>query len=283
VERARVLNEVVTAQANAGLRPGADAARTRAELAAAETQLIQAEEIAAVAKVALSQLLGIDTAQVSLAAGPLLAAPPGAPAPAPQLEQHPVAQEQNAAIEESRAREHALARSYFPRFNLQGSSYARGTGARMDGSTAGGLTGLGPNFQNWALGMTVYFPAFDLASLRARERAEAHRERAETEQYNRVLQDLQGGLWKARAQLDGARRVAANTPIQLEAARTAEQQASARYKAGLGTVVEVAEAQRLLTQAEIDDALARLSIWRALLAVAAAEGNLDSFLKTASK
>jgi outer membrane protein TolC len=283
VERARVLNDVVTAQANAGLRPGADAARTRAEVAAAATQLIEAEQTAAVAKVALSQLLGVDTSEISLAAGPMLSAPPEGPAPAPQLDQHPAAREQNAAVEESQAREHALARSYFPRFNLQAASYARGTGARMDGSTAGGLTGLGPNIQNWALGMTVYFPAFDFASLRARERAEAHRERAETEQYNRVLQDLQGGLGKARAQLDGARRVAANTPIQLDAARTAEQQASARYKAGLGLVVEVAEAQRLLTQAEIDDALARLAVWRALLAVAAAEGSLDSFLKMASR
>jgi len=43
--------------------------------------------------------------------------------------------------------------------------------------------------------------------------------------------------------------------------------------------VEVAEAQRILTQAEIDDALARLSVWRALLAVAVAEGDLAPYLE----
>ncbi|MGE5644724.1 MAG: TolC family protein [Acidobacteriota bacterium] len=283
VERARVLNEVVAAQAGAGLRPGADAARTRAEVAAAQTQLIEAEQTAAVARAALAQLLGSDAADAALAAGPLLSAPPERSEPPPALDQHPAAREQGAAVEESQAREHALARSYFPKFNLQAASYARGTGARMDGSTAGGLTGLGPNVQNWAVGMTVYFPAFEFASLRARGRAEAHRERAETEQYNRVVQDLEGGLAKARAQLEGARRAAANTPIELEAARAAERQASARYKAGLGLVIEVAEAQRLLTQAEIDDALARLAVWRGLLAVAAAEGNLAPFLAMASK
>jgi outer membrane protein TolC len=73
--------------------------------------------------------------------------------------------------------------------------------------------------------------------------------------------------------------VAENTPIQLEAARATEQQANARYKAGLGTIVEVAEAQRILTQAEIDDALARLNIWRAMLAVAVAEGDLAPYLE----
>jgi outer membrane protein len=47
----------------------------------------------------------------------------------------------------------------------------------------------------------------------------------------------------------------------------------------LSLLIEVAEAQRLLTQSEIDDALARLNVWRAMLGVAAAEGSLDAFLK----
>ncbi len=71
---------------------------------------------------------------------------------------------------------------------------------------------------------------------------------------------------RARAVLDGARRIAAHTPAQLEAARTTEQQATAPapYRAGLGGIVDVAEAQRQRTQArKIDDALARLAVWRA--------------------
>jgi hypothetical protein len=46
---------------------------------------------------------------------------------------------------------------------------------------------------------------------------------------------------------------------------------------------EVAEAQRLLTHAEIDDALARLGIWRGLLAVATAAGDIQPFLAEASR
>jgi outer membrane protein TolC len=77
--------------------------------------------------------------------------------------------------------------------------------------------------------------------------------------------------------------VAANTPIQLEAARQAAQQAEARYKAGLGIIVEVADAQRLLTQAEIDDALARLGVWRAELALGVAQGDLTAFFRAVGK
>ncbi len=63
--------------------------------------------------------------------------------------------------------------------------------------------------------------------------------------------------------------MAANTPIQVpRRARAATDQATARYQSGLGNIDEVAEAQRLLTQAEIDDALARLGVWRALLQIA---------------
>lgn len=57
-----------------------------------------------------------------------------------------------------------------------------------------------------------------------------------------------------------------------------ETQATARYQAALAPIVEVAEAQRLLLQAETEDNLARLTVWRAILGQALAQGNLEPFL-----
>jgi len=88
---------------------------------------------------------------------------------------------------------------------------------------------------------------------------------------------------RAVATLNGARRIAANTPVQVAAARTAVQQASARYDAGLANIDELAEAQRLLTQAEIDDVLARLGVWRGLLGIATAAGDIQPFVVEASQ
>lgn len=279
VERAKVLDQVVETLAKNELRPGADASRSRAELALAETQSIQAEQSVEVARAALGQVLGVAAATLTIEPGPLLKLPRDVPAPALEAARHPVALAQNAAIEEVRAREKALDRSYFPKFSLEGTSYARGTGIDASGATGGAASGLGPNIQNWAVGMNVTFPAFDLPSIRARKQVEHYREMEESARYDQVVQNLNGEMEKASATLAGARRVAENTPIQLEAARATEQQATARYKAGLGTIVEVAEAQRILTQAEIDDALARLNIWRAMLAVAVAEGDLAPYLE----
>ena len=243
----------------------------------------RARESVDVARASLAQLLGLSPSAISFENGPLLAAPTTEPTAPPDLARHPLALEQNALLDEVKARESILDRSYFPTFHLQAGAFGRGTGARTDGSTGGGAAGLGPNIGNWALGMTVYFPAFDLPALHARQQIELHRERSQSARYEKILQDLNGEMDKAKAQLEGARRVAQQTPVQLEAARAAEQQATARYRAGLGAVIEVAEAQRLLTQAEIDDSLAKLNIWRELLAIAAVQGDLQPFLAQTGK
>jgi outer membrane protein TolC len=144
---------------------------------------------------------------------------------------------------------------------------------------ASGLNGLGLERANWAAGMTVTFPLLDIFSIRARKDIEKSNERAEAARYDQAIQDLTGQLDEARAALEGARRVAENTPIELKAARDTESQSRARYQAGLATIVDVAEAESLLVQAETDDALARLAVWSNLASLAATQGDLRPFLQ----
>jgi outer membrane protein len=129
----------------------------------------------------------------------------------------------------------------------------------------------------------VTFPAFDFASIRARKTGQLATVRAETARYQQITTELTAQFNSAVAMLEGSRRVAANTPIQVAAADVATQQATARYQAGLGTIVEVADAQRLLTQAQIDDALARLNVWRASLRLATVAGDIQPLVTGASQ
>jgi hypothetical protein len=46
----------------------------------------------------------------------------------------------------------------------------------------------------------------------------------------------------------------------------------------LATIVEVADAEGLLAQAQMDDAVARLNVWRGLFGLAYAQGDLQPFL-----
>jgi outer membrane protein len=278
VERGETVARTIHALANAELRPGADASRADAELAAARTQLIQAEQAVAVARATVARFTGAEPAQIAIAAPSLARLPDDREAPAFDASATPLGMEQNAAIEQAKAQLHALERSYFPRFYLQGAAFARGSGAETSGHILGGVNGLAPNVQNYALGFSVTFPVFDFAGLHAREAQQSAAIRSQAARARQIAVDLKAQFQTAVAMLQGARRVAANTPVQVSAARAAARQATARYESGLGNIEAVAEAQRLVTQAEIDDALARLGVWRGLLAVAAAAGDIRPFL-----
>jgi len=132
---------------------------------------------------------------------------------------------------------------------------------------------------NWAVGASLTFPALDFFVINARKRVEVQNELAERAHYERTIQALTTQEIKARALMKAATDIARNTPVERQAATAGESQARARYQNGLTSVIEVAEAQRLLAQAEADDAVARLGVWRALLATAQAHGDLAPFLE----
>ena len=278
VSRAQVFAESVHALVNNQLRAGVDAARADAELSAARNQLNRAQQTAEISRASLAEALGRPGEYVSIDQGVLLEPPRDLSVPAINLDLHPIVLAQKAAIETVRAREHALDRSYFPKFNFQSAFFARGTGALADGTFQGGAHGLYPTTPNFAVGMTVTFPAFDIFSIRARRRVEAGNEGVEQARLDQTVQALKAQYARAQALIDGALRIAQETPNQLKAAQQAEVLTRERYKYGLATVTEVADAQRLLAQAEIDNAVARLNVWRALLVAAHLQGDLKPFL-----
>ena len=282
ITRSRTLEQLIAAQVKAELRPGADLARMQAETAAAEAQLIQGEQAVAMAKANLSRFLAENPTMLQAVAGRLLDPPPAAVLAQADLALHPASREQDAALGESQARAKILDKSYYPRFNVQGTTYARGTGAKPDFTTGGAFSGFGPNIVNWGAGLTMTFPLGSLPGLRVQRQIEAARTRVETLRQEQLRQDLTAQAARAQAQFTGARRLVEKIPVQVEAARQAELQSTARYRAGLGTIAEVAEAQRLVAQGEIDLSLSHLAVWRAMLAVSAAQGDLEPFLKAAT-
>ena len=279
MERRQVFARSVDVLVKNDLRPGIDASRANAELARAQVLLIQAEQTEAVNRAVLAEVLGAAGSTLRIDAGPLLSTPPKAGPPASPLASHPLAIAEQARIDEIEAQEHVLDRSYYPRFDLQSTIYGRGSGANTDGTIQTGASGLGLERSNWAAGLTVTLPIFDIFSIRAQKQIEAADQRAERARYDQTLDDLTGQLQQAQATLESARLVAEKTPVELQAAHDAEMQARARYSAGLANIVEVADAQGLLVQAEIDDALARLVVWNDLATLAAAHGDLQPFMQ----
>jgi len=277
VERLDTFATSVRALVQNQLRAGAEQSRAEAEVAAARNRLIEAGRNAELARLALAEALGLPIARIVPVPGTLLQAP-ARPAETASFDPatHPRAVAVDAQVDAVRARDRVLDRSYFPRIELQTAVSGRGVSRQLDGSAAG--SGLGLDVPNWAVGVAVTFPSLEVFRTQARRKVEAERLGEATARYDRTLLALKTQEARARAIIAAAYEIAANTPRQLQAARDSDTQARARYDAGLTSVLEVAEAQRLLAEAESENAVANLAVWRALLAEAVLRGNLQPFL-----
>ena len=280
VDRRDALARTVHALVDNQLRAGADASRTDADRAAAFTRLIQAQQTLEIARATMARVLGMMTGMVQVDADALLDRVPAGDAAAGNAAAHPLAQARQAAVDAAIAQQQVLARTDLPRLYLQSSLFARGSGANPNGTFDGGADGLGLERANWAAGFQIVFPnLFDFSSLSARKAAAAASARAEVARHDEALLTITAERQAASAMVKAARAVAANTPVQLAAARQSLTQADARYRAGLTSIIEVADAQNLVAQAEAQDQLARVDVWRALLAQAVADGAIEPFLR----
>ena len=113
VDRAEAILRTTRAVVDAQLRPGADASRAEAELAAARTQLIQAQQAVEVARATVSQFVGVDAPQITIDPQGLLGLPPEQALQPLDPAASPIAVEQNAVVRQTQAQLRALERSYF--------------------------------------------------------------------------------------------------------------------------------------------------------------------------
>jgi len=280
VDRWQAFNQSIHALVDASLRPGADASRADAQLAQAKVRMYQIQQAEQAARATLAALMGTAGTEIRLDAGGLLDLLPIESLPDLATADNPLARDQMASVRQIQAREKTLSRTDYPRIVLQGNAFARGSELPNNGTIIGNWNGLAPARGNWIAGVTITFPnIFDFKALGAEKQVTKANELSQKALYDKTIQDLTGQFQTALAQLKSVQLVAQQTPIELAAARASETQSRARYDASLATLVEVSDAEGLLAQAEIDDAIARLNVWRGLFSVADAQGNLQNFLQ----
>jgi len=276
VDRLQVFLDAVRTLVTNQLRPGADQSRAEAELALARNQVIQTKQTADLARITLAGAVGRPGARVDPDPSPL-PDPLATPSVAVPVASHPAAQAAGASISVVQARETALGRAALPHISFLSAASARGSGATVPGIDP--ANGLWPRVPNWAAGVSISFPIMDIFTIQPRRRAEAQNEVAARAAYQQTLLTLTTAQARAAAIHDASAAIARNMATVLSAAQETELRARTRYNNGLAPITEVADAQRLLAQAESDAAVARLSVWRALLAESQAAGDLTPFLR----
>ena len=259
------------------LRAGVEGEQADAAVALARTSLVSAQANVEAQRAVLARLIGRPAAAVVVDAKALDSAAPITAGAPPKPESHPAVRLEAARTDQQAATLRAIRRSAAPQVDIVGGAFARGSGKTSTGQYLGGAEGLDPGVTNWALGVQLSFPLGNLPTVRAQERAQRARVDAQRARYDEALAEVDERLSSARTDLAAAREIESITPAALRSAQTTEQQQRIRFKAGLATVVDVTTAEATLAQAESQDAIARLNVWRAQAALAAAQGDFAPF------
>lgn len=282
VKRMEAVREVVVSLVNSELRPGVDASLADAELAYMRNTLIQAEEhdqeMVAVFAASMGEAgsePAIDPTPMSKKEGP-----PVISVTVPNFATHPLSLGQQSLIGVLVAQKTVLNKSVYPNIRFLSGLNWRGSGLNNITATFQKQDGFGwlPRVYNWNVGVMVNFAFLDWIRIKQEATVQQHHITASRADYEQVIQDLKLQDQRSRAMLNGAIKFAANTPIEVKAATEAELRARTRYKFGLGTIEEVADAERMLARAEVQDAIAKVSVWKALLAIANSRGSVKPFL-----
>ena len=287
VQRFADFSKVVHAQVDAGLKAAADASLADSQLANARNDLIRANLSEDLARAALGYIVGLGGNMVEIDAAGIIdeTEPADTQKAAPVFQHHPLALTGKAVVNTNVARRRILDKEYYPTFRWLGGVNLRGTtfnNNRGDVETPN-VSGIFPVVPNWNVGLVVDLPFFDIIRIRAEKKVVAEQIRAAEHAYDLIIQGLRTEDTQARARLRAAVQLAANMPIQVDAAQMAAQQAQARYEAGLATVAQVAEANQILADSRVKLAVANVGVWRALLDVASVHGNLQPFLTEAQR
>jgi outer membrane protein TolC len=281
VNRMEAASVTARTMVSKGLQPGVDAARADYDVSQSKIALIKAERATELARVDLAERLGVAGSYINVVAEPLVIGPARAiPDAAVNLESHPLALLETANVKTWAAKVHVLDRSWYPHLWLNSAIWGRGSGATGQSPPVAG--GILPQVGNYMAGLSLSFPVLDYFPIRARKQSAINNQLAQTASLDLALQILQQKNDRARVLLSESRRIAEETPHLVQAARQNEIKVLERYEAGLTNMVAVAEAERILAEAEVEDALAWIEVWRSILALGYVQGDLKPFLQLVS-
>lgn len=275
-------SDVVHAQVGADLKPGADASLADAQYANARNDLIRATLAKDIAVANLANTLGLGGQPVLINETGIVDVNEQAQIQQaqPVFDNVPILQAAGAALQVQMAQKKVLDKEYFPVFHFMGGFNVRGSGlSNLNGRpTSAQGSGTLPAVPNYTAALIINWNFLDIYRIRAQKKVQVQRISEQQQEYNLILQNLRTQDVQSRARVKAALALAENMPIQTEAARVAVNQSEARYKTGLGSVAQVAEANQTLANSRVQEAMAKVGVWRALLAVASVHGDLKPFL-----
>ena len=275
-QRSLVHRNFASAGVRSGLRSPIELTRAEADLGRFDTGRIRARGGLAVAQTVLAAAVGSPEAALDAADQTLTTAELPTLANAIQLgsERDPRLREAVARLRQQELETRAVGALARPDLHLSAAISGRAGGSTP--SSGGGVasgSGTFPDVPNWDGALVLSWPIFD-PTINARVRAARVAEEVQRNEIDLVRQQVVAAVERAYVGVVVAREALPSLQHELEAARANYAQADARFKAGLGTSVELADAEALQVDADIRVAMGVFDLARARAAFgrAIAEG-----------
>jgi outer membrane protein TolC len=262
--RARVHRDMAAAAVKSGLHAPIELTRAEADLTRFDVGRIRASGGLDTARVVFAAAVGLDERMLDAAGEP----PQLRPTPTLDaglglaMERDPALREARARVRGSEAVARAIGAELRPDLLLSGTFSERGGGATPSSGPLSPDHGPLPVVPNWDVGLVLRWPIYDAVVAARRDAAAARIDvaradlAAQTQQESAAVQQAYVSVQIAQAAVVGLARA-------VEAAQANYAQAEARFKAGLGTSLELADAEAVRTDAEIQLAVGRYDALRA--------------------
>lgn len=268
LDRASSHAELIAAGTRANLRAPVELARGQAEVERARVTVVRAEAAAETSRRQLAAVVG-DGRDALSAAGPS-PEPPALPGLEAVLEvaerSDPRLKEAEARLEAQRSLAASIGAQWRPTLSATAALSGRAGGATPSSGAVPFGAGALPVVPNWDVGLLLTWPALEPVVL-ARATAAGHTEAAFAAELVGLRQQQRSAASLTWLEADSAARALPALEAAARAAMTAQEQADARYRLGLGTLVELTDAESLRTDAEMQLALGRLAHARATAAL----------------
>jgi len=266
--------------AKEGLRPGIDTTQFQSVLAQTQTDLLTAQRQYHGQIAELMRLTALSGRPDGLLLTDTLigSRQPTRAATLDSLSTHPLFQYYQAKRDVSEAALKEVQRSWRPRLDLWANAYARGSGVAADG-TVHSSDGWSLTRKNYGAGLQLSFPILQFSQVNLQKKQFRSLLKADEAQLEQVRLNLQAQRETAQFNYDQSLLIIKQSQVQLQAARYAFDGLKLSYESGLIDFTRLMQGQYELLKAETSEAGASIQVWRSLLELAAANGNLAIFIE----
>jgi outer membrane protein TolC len=257
--RSRAHRDLAEASTRAGLRPPIDLTRADADLARFEVASARAEGGVRAARSVLAAIVGAPETEIDAREEPraVRTLPTVEQASQRAAEASPNVRRAEAVLRVQEAQVEDVESRTRPRVYLDGAIDGRGGGFTAPDRPAAVGAGFVPQVPNYDLGLVFVWPIWEPTASEA-ERAARARKRAAEEDLRGVRAAASQDARKERIRVEIAERTMTAIERSVAAATANAEQADVRFRSGLGTSLELSDAEGLRVEAEVQLAAARL-------------------------